>query len=196
VTLIASDLIASRTGLSGIDDPSALACAARPSIDVVRVKLIMADRKDDEAMASPSILTNRILDFDDSMSFRSGRRASNASSAHITMAKLPPRPKLPSRGTAARGTASSRNITEAMRLARSREEQETLLGDEEQADDDGCYPPRQNDDPRKPNPHSALPVYTTIHMIRRLVLAAIGTWKRDNWINLSGMLIAAFFVTI
>jgi hypothetical protein len=156
----------------------------------------MADRKDDEAMASPSILTNRILDFDDAMSFGSGRRASNASSAHITMAKPPPRPQLPKRGTTARGTASSRNITEAMRLARSREEQETLLGDEEQADDDGCYPPRQNDDPRKPNPHSALPVYTTIHMIRRLVLAAIGTWKTKNWMRPSGVLIAGFVITI
>jgi hypothetical protein len=135
----------------------------------------MADQKDDDPVESPSILTTRILDFDDSFSGRASRRTSNASSAHITMIKPPPRPSLPKRGTAARGTASSRNITEAMRLARSREEQETLLGDEEQADDDGCYPPRQNDDPRKPNPHSALPVYTTIHKIRRLVLAAIGT---------------------
>jgi hypothetical protein len=65
-------------------------------------------------------------------------------------------------------------MSEAMRIARSREEQEELLDDEEQADDDGCYPPRKNDDPRAPNPHGWLPVYTTIHKIRRLVVASIG----------------------
>ncbi|EMD00057.1 hypothetical protein BAUCODRAFT_41421, partial [Baudoinia panamericana UAMH 10762] len=68
---------------------------------------------------------------------------------------------------------SSKSISEAIRLARSREEQETLLGDEEQADDDGCYPPRKTDAPRTPNPHSSLPVYTTIHKIRRLIIASI-----------------------
>ena len=107
---------------------------------------------------------------------RSRRSSSNVSAAHITMlAAPPPRPSLPRRGTVrGSGTASSRNITEALRLARAREEQETLLGENEQADDDGCYPPRENDDPRKPNPHLALPVYTTIHKIRRLVIATIG----------------------
>lgn len=82
------------------------------------------------------------------------------------------RPGLPSRDTL-RGQ-SNRSISDAMRLARSREEQETLLGDEEQADDDGCFPPRENDDPWVPNPHAKLPVYTTIHRIRRLVIASIG----------------------
>lgn len=68
---------------------------------------------------------------------------------------------------------SGRSISEAMRLLRSSEEQETLLGDEELADDDGCFPPRKNDDPQAPNPHADLPVYTTIHRIRRLVIASI-----------------------
>ncbi|KAJ8611231.1 hypothetical protein MRB53_038075 [Persea americana] len=90
---------------------------------------------------------------------------------HITMAEDPPRPRLPKRQTL-RGTRT-KSFNEAMRLARSREEQETLLGAEEQADDDGCYPPRQSDDPRAPNPHLALPVYNTIHQIRRLVMATI-----------------------
>ena len=57
---------------------------------------------------------------------------------------------------------STRSISEALRQARSREEQETLLGDEEQADDDGCYPPRRDDRPYVDNPHAGLPVYMTI----------------------------------
>jgi hypothetical protein len=69
---------------------------------------------------------------------------------------------------------SHRSMSEALRLARSRQEQEELLDDEEQADDDGCYPPRKNDDPRVPNPHGWLPVYTSIHKIRRLIVASIG----------------------
>lgn len=69
---------------------------------------------------------------------------------------------------------SSRSISEAMRLLRSSEEQEMLLGEEEMADDDGCFPPRKNDDPQAPNPHVGLPVYTTIHRIRRLIIASIG----------------------
>ncbi|KAM0716112.1 hypothetical protein Q7P37_008626 [Cladosporium fusiforme] len=85
----------------------------------------------------------------------------------------PERPSLPQRLTAGLRGESHRSMNEAMRLARSREEQETLLDDEEQADDDGCYPPRKNDDPRAPNPHGRLPVYTTIHKIRRLVVASI-----------------------
>lgn len=86
----------------------------------------------------------------------------------------PERPSLPARLAAGLRGESHRSMNEAMRLARSREEQETLLNDEEQADDDGCYPPRKNDDPRAPNPHGRLPVYTTIHKIRRLVVASIG----------------------
>ena len=69
---------------------------------------------------------------------------------------------------------SRKSVSEALRLARSREEQDTLLGADEQADDDGCYPPRITDEPRVPNPHRFLPVYTTIHKIRRLVIASIG----------------------
>lgn len=96
---------------------------------------------------------------------------SNVSPGHIGIAE-PERPRLPKRHTW-RGE-STRSISEALRLARSREEQQTLLGEEEQADDDGCYPPRKNDDPRTPNPWGWLPVYTTIHRIRRLIIASIG----------------------
>jgi hypothetical protein len=129
---------------------------------------------------TPSILTD-------------ARRASNASiresSAHanahsnprpsmsphqsITLTE-PVRPAFPARLRASARGESHRSMSEAMRIARSREEQEELLDDEEQADDDGCYPPRKNDDPRAPNPHGWLPVYTTIHKIRRLVVASIG----------------------
>lgn len=96
----------------------------------------------------------------------------NASSAHIRMESPAPRPRLPKRNTF-KGS-SQKNITEALRAARRREEQETLLADHEEADDDGCYPPRANDDPQVPNPHRGLPVYTNIHKIRRLVIASIG----------------------
>lgn len=95
-----------------------------------------------------------------------------ANDGHIKVDE-PQRPRLFSRNTT-RGQ-STKSVSEALRLARSREEQETLLGEEEQADDDGCYPPRISDDPRTPNPHQALPVYATIHKIRRLVIAGIGT---------------------
>jgi len=50
--------------------------------------------------------------------------------AHITV-EAPPRPAL-SRRTTVRGE-SVKSISEALRLARSREEQETLLGEHEQA---------------------------------------------------------------
>ncbi|KAF2766975.1 hypothetical protein EJ03DRAFT_376564 [Teratosphaeria nubilosa] len=92
------------------------------------------------------------------------------SNSHIQLQE-PERPQLYSR-SAMRGE-SSKSLSEALRLARSREEQETLLGPDEQADDDGCYPPRQNDEPRAPNPHRSLPIYTTIHKIRRLIIASI-----------------------
>jgi hypothetical protein len=94
-----------------------------------------------------------------------------ASLGHVKLT-APQRPDLLKRNTI-RGE-SVKSVSEALRLARSREEQETLLGDNEQADDDGCYPPRKNDDPRAPNPHSSLPIYITIHKIRRLIIAAIG----------------------
>lgn len=93
---------------------------------------------------------------------------------HITLDE-PHRPQLLSRNTL-RGT-STKSVSDALRLARSREEQETLLGDEECADDDGCFPPRINDEPRIPNPHRNLPIYATIHKIRRLVIASIGKAK-------------------
>lgn len=64
-----------------------------------------------------------------------------------------------------------RSLSDALRMMRSREEQETLLGDEEQADADGClHGPEQI---FCPNPHLELPVYASIHRIRRLVMASI-----------------------
>jgi len=75
----------------------------------------------------------------------------------------------------ARRGPSNRSMSEALRFARSAEEQETLLGEEEVADDDGCYPPRKTDDPIATNPHASCPVYMTIHRIRRLIIASIGT---------------------
>ena len=99
--------------------------------------------------------------------------ASTPPRQHIALTE-PLRPALPARLTATARGESHRSISEALRLARSRQEQEELLDDEEQADDDGCYPPRKNDDPRVPNPHGWLPVYTSIHKIRRLIVASIG----------------------
>jgi hypothetical protein len=99
--------------------------------------------------------------------------ASTPPRQHIALTE-PTRPALPARLTATARGESHRSMSEALRLARSRQEQEELLDDEEQADDDGCYPPRKNDDPRVPNPHGWLPVYTSIHKIRRLIVASIG----------------------
>ncbi|KAI5204728.1 receptor-activated Ca2+-permeable cation channel [Aureobasidium subglaciale] len=93
---------------------------------------------------------------------------------HITMETPSPerfRPSLPDRFSARE--QSSRSISEAVRLAMSREEQQQLLDDDEPADDDGCYPPRRDSIPWQPNPHRQLPIYTTIHRIRRLVIACI-----------------------
>ena len=132
-------------------------------------KATMAASSRDDETARPSILDAGGMP----SSFESD---GTASPGHITIE--PPRPLLFKRNTV-RGE-STKSISEALRLARSREEQETLLGEGEEADDDGCYPPRKDDNPRAPNPHSQLPVYTTIHRIRRLVIAAIGTlsWFR------------------
>ena len=92
--------------------------------------------------------------------------------SHIQL-EIPQRPDLYPRKSL-RGQ-SSKSVSEALRLERSREEQETLLGADEEADDDGCYPPRNHQDgPRAPNPHKSLPIYATIHKIRRLVIASIG----------------------
>lgn len=102
--------------------------------------------------------------------------ASTPPRQHIALTE-PPRPALPARLTATARGESHRSMSEALRLARSRQEQEELLDDEEQADDDGCYPPRKNDDPRVPNPHGWLPVYTSIHKIRRLIVASIGRFN-------------------
>ncbi|KAI7169840.1 receptor-activated Ca2+-permeable cation channel, partial [Hortaea werneckii] len=107
---------------------------------------------------------------DSNQSYGRESQTDGAGSGHITIPE-PQRPSLPKRNTL-RGE-STKSISEALRLARTREEQETLLGDEELADDDGCYPPRQSDAPRVPNPHRTLPIYTTIHKIRRLIYASI-----------------------
>src|ERR1700761_1228581 len=101
----------------------------------------------------------------------------SANASHIRL-EPPKRPDLFKRSTV-RGE-STKSVSEALRLARSREEQETLLEEGEEADDDGCYPPRINDEPRAPNPHKSLPVYGTIHKIRRLVIACIGASSRRS----------------
>lgn len=68
-----------------------------------------------------------------------------------------------------------RKVSQTLAALRSREEQETLLGEEEVASDDGCVR-----EPNTPvpgifaeNPHADLEVYKNIHRIRRLVLASI-----------------------
>jgi len=116
---------------------------------------------------------------DDNNNAESPDQQNGNSDKHITMTTPSPgrfRPSLPDRFSARE--QSSRSISEAVRLAMSREEQQQLLdddGDGEQADDDGCYPPRKDSIPWQPNPHRQLPIYTTIHRIRRLVIACIGT---------------------
>lgn len=55
-----------------------------------------------------------------------------------------------------------RTISDALRAVRTREEQETLLGDDEDADDEGCVG-LNNAIHFTTNPHASLPVYKTIH---------------------------------
>ncbi|KAF2122125.1 hypothetical protein BDV96DRAFT_562947 [Lophiotrema nucula] len=75
-------------------------------------------------------------------------------------------------------TESHRTLSDALRAQRSREEQETLLGaDEEVADPDGCVREDGGQTGARevfcPDPHQGLGVYVTIHRIRRLILATI-----------------------
>nr|POE48733.1 hypothetical protein CFP56_38829 [Quercus suber] len=132
----------------------------------------MADESDSDAISA--MRPKEEVD-DDSLIPQLSSPALGSEAGHevgnITIAE-PTRPRLPKRNTL-RGE-SSKSVSEALRLARAREEQETLLGEDEEADDDGCYPPRQDDHGRMHNPHKMLPVYTTIHKIRRLILATIG----------------------
>ncbi|TKA64278.1 hypothetical protein B0A49_06591, partial [Cryomyces minteri] len=61
-------------------------------------------------------------------------------------------------------------MNQTIRAARSREEQEALLMNEEQAEDS---PLPASDGIHVPNPHAELPVYISIHRIRRLIIASI-----------------------
>lgn len=90
------------------------------------------------------------------------------SSRHIEFRKYLKRPHL---------EESQRTLSDALRAAKSREEQETLLPSDEHAGSDGCFNgagepvgPREQ---FAPYPHSALQVYYNIHRIRRLILAVI-----------------------
>ncbi|KAH7394131.1 hypothetical protein DE146DRAFT_660829 [Phaeosphaeria sp. MPI-PUGE-AT-0046c] len=93
---------------------------------------------------------------------------SRKSSRHIEFRKYLKRPHL---------EESQRTLSDALRAAKSREEQETLLPDDEPAGSDGCFNgagepvgPREQ---FAPYTHSALQVYYNIHRIRRLILAVI-----------------------
>jgi hypothetical protein len=89
-------------------------------------------------------------------------------SRHIEFRKFLKRPHL---------EESQRTLSDALRAARSREEQETLMPDDDHAGSDGCFNGAgQAIGPREifaPYPHSQLQVYYNIHRIRRLVLAVI-----------------------
>ncbi|KAF2641215.1 hypothetical protein P280DRAFT_542365 [Massarina eburnea CBS 473.64] len=89
-------------------------------------------------------------------------------SQHIRLADHLQRPHL---------AGNHRTLSDALRAERSREEQETLLGDDEVADPDGCLREQgQQPGPRQifhPDTNTDLDIYYTIHRIRRLVLASI-----------------------
>jgi hypothetical protein len=73
---------------------------------------------------------------------------------------------------------------------RAGETQRLLSPDPEQVDQDGCFPPHGIHDICPANPHADLPVYTTIHRIRKDVIAAIDDpysleQLRDPRMNLS-----------
>ncbi len=72
-----------------------------------------------------------------------------------------------------------RGFSWAVRDSQTREESARLLEShdgEEHADEDGLYPPNAcwtRDHPSPPNPHKDLPVYQTIHRIRRDIIDSI-----------------------
>lgn len=90
------------------------------------------------------------------------------SSQHIRISKHLSRPHLNSK---------NRTLSDVLRSHRSHQEQETLLGDDELADRDGCVReghaasgPREN---FYADPNLRLNVYYNIQRIRRLILASI-----------------------
>lgn len=129
-------------------------------------------------MSNVAIMTGgpKILEegrqYSDFSNRRDSESADDASGRHIRL-------DAPDRPDTFKRSKSTKSVSEALRLAKSREEQETLMGEHEQADDDGCYPPRLNNEPRAPNAHAQLPVYATIHKIRRLVMASIGEFHHS-----------------
>lgn len=93
-----------------------------------------------------------------------GNNNNNPKKKHIQLPTFPHRPHL---------TDSHRSLSEALRAVRSREEQETLLEDDEIADPDGCL--REDGGlfgPREvffKDPHARLKVYFNIHRYVRLL---------------------------
>ncbi|CAO2656409.1 Nn.00g052120.m01.CDS01 [Neocucurbitaria sp. VM-36] len=89
-------------------------------------------------------------------------------SRHIEFRKYLKRPHL---------TESQRTLSDALRAAKSREEQETLMPDDDHAGSDGCFngvgEPVGPRDLFPPYPHADLQVYYNIHRIRRLILAVL-----------------------
>ena len=90
------------------------------------------------------------------------------SSQHIRIPKHLDRPHLASK---------NRTLSDVLRSHRNHQEQETLLGDDELADTDGCVRaegaatgPREN---FTADPNTKLDIYFNIQRIRRLILASI-----------------------
>lgn len=90
------------------------------------------------------------------------------SSQHIKIPKHLTRPHL---------SGKNRTLSDVLRSHRNHQEQETLLGDDELADRDGCV--RAEDESARPrenfhaDPNTKLDIYYNIQRIRRLVLASI-----------------------
>lgn len=105
---------------------------------------------------------------DDDVSPKRPASPTRKPSRHIEFRKFLKRPHL---------EESQRTLSDALRAARSREEQETLMPDDDQAGSDGCFngagQPVGPRDIFAPYPHAGLDVYYNIHRIRRLVLAVI-----------------------
>ncbi|KAL5405421.1 hypothetical protein PMIN06_007404 [Paraphaeosphaeria minitans] len=127
-----------------------------------------ASNSSNNAESRPTSLPNSRYESNGSTSTGDPSPKRAASSQHIRISKHLDRPHL---------SGKNRTLSDVLRSHRNHQEQETLLGDNELADPDGCVRGENaTPGPRETfftDPNTKLNVYYNIQRIRRLVLACI-----------------------